>query len=351
MTAVLDPFEPFSSELHVIRRLNSSLRRDGGRDRPKTGHAGSLRLQPPAERVTLAPLRDDVPLLDPCCGQLSAGAEVVLGLKDRKKFIDFDHVPSALWVPPGFRERPQTTPNLSVVCVDPSEDKAWNSRRIPHAALRARLSGSSDPPCLKPRGRIGSPVNKLSNIFCATKEAVNQLHSRHSVHVSNGQKSSFLCRSYEDVGWITKVPRHLKAPEATLEKLADPVSERASLRRYNSRPQLWQVSHGECSHVGKHCRGMSSVFLAPAEGFWGSLLSGLSCMCSGTVGSENMDNIDNMDEDFHPLTVKRNSPSLAFEELGTSVFRHTAPLSRTVTAVPPCNPFMRPVEETQKRFK
>uniref|UniRef100_A0A3B4F666 Uncharacterized protein n=1 Tax=Pundamilia nyererei TaxID=303518 RepID=A0A3B4F666_9CICH len=96
---------------------------------------------PPAERVTLAPLRDDVPLLDPCCGQLSAGAEVVLGLKGRKKFIDFDHVPSALWVPPGFRERPQTTPNFSVVCVDLSEDEAWNSRRIPPAALRARLSG------------------------------------------------------------------------------------------------------------------------------------------------------------------------------------------------------------------
>lgn len=141
MTAVLDPFEPFSSELHVIRRLNSSLHQDGRRDRPKTGHVGSLRLQPPAERVTLAPLRDDVPLLDPCCGQLSAGAEVVLGLKGRKKFIDFDHVPSALWVPPGFRERPQTTPNFSVVCVDLSEDKAWNSKRIPHAALRARLSG------------------------------------------------------------------------------------------------------------------------------------------------------------------------------------------------------------------
>ena len=31
-----------------------------------------------------------------------------------------------------------------------------------------------------------------------------------------------------------------------------------------------------------------------------------SCICSGTIGSQNMDNIDNMEEDFHPLTLKRS---------------------------------------------
>uniref|UniRef100_A0A3Q1FSB9 Uncharacterized protein n=1 Tax=Acanthochromis polyacanthus TaxID=80966 RepID=A0A3Q1FSB9_9TELE len=94
-----------------------------------------------AGHVFLSPLRDDVPLLDPCCGQLSAGAEVDLGVKGRQKFIDFHHVASALQVPPGFRERPQTAPIHSGICVDLSEDKAWNSRRIPDAALRARLNG------------------------------------------------------------------------------------------------------------------------------------------------------------------------------------------------------------------
>lgn len=32
----------------------------------------------------------------------------------------------------------------------------------------------------------------------------------------------------------------------------------------------------------------------------------LLCVCSGTIGSENTDNIDNRDEDFYPLTLKRN---------------------------------------------
>lgn len=63
MTAALDPFRSFSAELHTIRWLKSSLYRAHG-----------ARFHPPAEGGPLAPSRDDVPLLDPCCGQLSAGA-------------------------------------------------------------------------------------------------------------------------------------------------------------------------------------------------------------------------------------------------------------------------------------
>lgn len=135
MTAALDPFRSFSAELHTIRRLNSSLYGAHGADGLEP------RPHPPAEGVTLAPSRDDVPLLDPCCGQLSAGAEVDLGLKGRSQFVDVHHVASSLWIPPGFRERPRKVSNPSGICVDMSEDKAWNSRRIPAAVLRARLSG------------------------------------------------------------------------------------------------------------------------------------------------------------------------------------------------------------------
>lgn len=142
MTSVLDPFKPFSAELHVIRRLNHSLYGTGGRSlEPGCANGPLARSHPPAEHVSLAPLRCDVPLLDHCCGQLSAGAEVVLGVKGRQKFIDFHHVASALRVPPGFGERPQTAPSPSGVCVDVSEDEAWNSRRIPDEVLKARLSG------------------------------------------------------------------------------------------------------------------------------------------------------------------------------------------------------------------
>ncbi|KAF0027218.1 hypothetical protein F2P81_019959 [Scophthalmus maximus] len=121
---------PGTRELHVIRRLNHSLYGTGGRRlEPGCAKGPLARSHPPAEHVSLAPLRCDVPLLDHCCGQLSAGAEVVLGVKGRQKFIDFHHVASALRVPPGFGERPQTAPSPSGVCVD-SIGAEWNRQQL-----------------------------------------------------------------------------------------------------------------------------------------------------------------------------------------------------------------------------
>lgn len=60
----------------------------------------------------------------------------------------------------------------------------------------------------------------------------------------NGCNFLLVCRSYEEVGWDTKLPQRWRAAEASLEKMADSVSERPSSRRYHSRPQLWQVSCG-----------------------------------------------------------------------------------------------------------
>ncbi|XP_029305507.1 spermatogenesis-associated protein 48 [Cottoperca gobio] len=101
------------------------------------------------------------------------------------------------------------------------------------------------------------------------------------------------------------------------------------------------------------------------------------------IGSENMHNIDNMNESFHPLTLKRSvvppyaptarrttipgytgkaayansgadaavsvppvsSPARSsgtIRESGHPTFGHAAPLSRMVTATTPCNPFLRP---------
>lgn len=137
MTRVLDRSRPFSTELQIIRRLDCGQCTAGVEDRP--GQSFSSRAQ---HCAALAPCRDDVPLLGPSCSQLSAGAEAVLGLKGRTRFINFHHVASDLRVPPGCRERPQMVSNPHSVCVDVTEDKAWNSRVISDAVLRARASGT-----------------------------------------------------------------------------------------------------------------------------------------------------------------------------------------------------------------
>ncbi|KAK1905509.1 Spermatogenesis-associated protein 48 [Dissostichus eleginoides] len=378
MTAVLDPSKPFSAELHVIIRLNSSLETA----RANFPYAG---YRPPAGHVNLAPLRNDVPLLDPCCGHLSAGAEVDLGVKGRQKFIVFQHVASALRVPPGLRERAQTAPNASGVCVDLSEDKAWNSRRIPDAAFRARLNGSNNPVEVHPRSlkTKAASFSRFPERNTGPRDVFfNDLRLRtdNSAAVQRFRYTSATQRSYEEVGWDAKLPQRLKAPETTLEKTADPVSERPSSRRYNSGPQLWQSVGAEWNRQQLRSR---SDAMKPISFCSGCPRSGQIPLYTGTIGSENMHNIDNMDQHFLPLTLKRSvvppyvptarrttipgytgraayansaaeaavsvpavsRPARSSEtitELGSPSFGHAAPLSRMVTATTPCNPFLRP---------
>ncbi|KAL7384284.1 hypothetical protein ABVT39_027535 [Epinephelus coioides] len=277
MTAVLDPFKPFSAELHVIRRLSSSLyRAGGGEDGRESGRVNSpfASSQPSAERVNLAPLRDDVPLLDPCCGQLSAGAEVVLGVKDLR------------------------------------EDKDWNSRRIPDAVLRATLSGSTNPVKVQPHSARTSTKatshSRFTDKHAAPQDGLSsdmRLWTDDSPAALRFRYTSATQRSYEEVGWDTKLPRRLKAPETTLENIVDPVSERPSSRRYNSRPQLWQSIGAEWNRQQLRRRNDARK---PISFCSGCPRSGQIPLYTGTIGSENMDNIDNMDEDFHPLTLRRS---------------------------------------------
>ncbi|KAF3708480.1 Spermatogenesis-associated protein 48 Post-meiotic spermatogenesis protein 1 [Channa argus] len=297
MAGVLDPSKPFSAELQVIRRLKSSLERNGGRDAWELVHATSplSTFYHCAEHVALAPIRNDVPLLDPCCGQLSVGAQANLGVKGQRKFKDLHHVASALWVPPGFREKPQTVASSS--SVDLREDKAWNSRRIPDAVLKARLSGSTNPVKVQPQSLRTSTKATLHNSSFPDKHTGPKdgfspdlrPWTDNSAAVQRYRYTSATQRSYEKVGWDTKLPRCLKAPETTLEKMADPVSEHPSSRRYNSRPQLWQSIGAEWNRQQLRLRNDPKKPIS-----------------FGTIGSEDMDKLDNKDEDFCPLTLKRS---------------------------------------------
>lgn len=90
------------------------------------------------------------------------------------------------------------------------------------------------------------------------------------VQTFNGQNFPFIFRSYEEVGWHTKLPRYLKAPETTLAKMApkmaDPVSDRPSSRSYNSRPQLWQVSRENTNGQKLTTLELSRFLFPPAGG-------------------------------------------------------------------------------------
>ncbi|KAK5603006.1 hypothetical protein CRENBAI_014501 [Crenichthys baileyi] len=91
--------------------------------------------------------------------------------------------------------------------------------------------------------RLGAPLE--------TSSSDQSLWSVDSAAVQRYIYTSATQRSYEEVNWSLKFPGCLNAADVSLERLADPVSDRASARRYNGRPQLWQVSHGEETNAAK----------------------------------------------------------------------------------------------------
>ncbi|KTF76209.1 hypothetical protein cypCar_00039451 [Cyprinus carpio] len=150
--------------------------------------------------------------------------------------------------------------------------------------------------------------------------------------------------------------------------MADPVSQRFVLKRYHSRPELWQ--HQSMSKIRPYTFILADI-------------CDLTVLYSGTVGSENMDSVDVPGEDFVPLTLLRTTipphtpasyrttipgytgkarfdrpwtsgvglPSLPYTPQtagsrsgtwSTLDYGHKAPLSGMITTVPPGNPYLHP---------
>ncbi|XP_048060301.1 spermatogenesis-associated protein 48 isoform X1 [Megalobrama amblycephala] len=329
--------------------------------------------QMPDENAALAPLRDDMTLIDPCSGQLSAGAHVRLEAKSRTPFIETVYTPSDLWVPAGARDRPQTPPTRpSALIYDNSEHKRWNSRMNLEAALKANLGGWTSAQSIK------HPSEDSHEINAGTRPSV--LYDSVATAARQYIYSSAAQRGYENVDWDSKLPPRHKPPTTTLEKMADPVSQRFVLKRYHSRPELWQAIG---SHWNKHQLRATFYTRKPISFTSPCPKSGHVPLYCGTVGSENMDSVDVPDEDFIPLTVLRTTvpphtpasyrttipgytgkakfdrpqtsavsfpslpytPQTAGSRPGTwssSHYGHKAPLSGMVTTVPPGNPYIHP---------
>ncbi|XP_021336446.1 protein SPMIP7 isoform X1 [Danio rerio] len=325
----------------------------------------------PAENAALAPLRDGVSLIDHCSGQLSTGAQVHLEVTSRTPFVNRVYPTSDLWVPAGARDRPQTPPTRpSALIYDNSEHKRWNSRMRPEAALKAKLEGWTNAQSIKQPSQDSHEINAdpdPSVLFDSKATAAQQY-----IYTSATQ------RGYEDVAWDSKLPPRHEPPISSLEKMADPVSQCFVLKRYHSRPELWQAIG---SHWSKHqLRGTFNP-KKPISFTSSCPKSGHIPLYCGTVGSENMDNVNIPEEDFTPLTVLRSkvpphtltsyrttipgytgkarfdraqtseaslpsllcTPQTAGSLPGTwnsSFYGRKAPLSSMITTVPPGNPYL-----------
>ncbi|XP_065686585.1 protein SPMIP7 [Patagioenas fasciata] len=262
----------------------------------------------PAEgpNYPLFPHRDDVPLVDPCSGFVSAGADADLQPnvgRAIESLVDYSDVKPHQRVPITARNGLTTNKRHMVLLEETNQDRRWNSRAVSAASVRAQLGGWRTPvkvaPVLPDKPHIFAfcmdPNLKGSSDPCTRRR---EEKAKDYVYKSNTQKA------YEEVPWDSMLPSKIQPPESTVEVLADPVSQCFTQKRYNPKPEISQV-------VGRIWdRFQTRPFPSPQRPVNFVSQSSRTChipLYTGCVGAVNVEDIDNADVDFIPLNHVRTS--------------------------------------------
>ncbi|XP_063965094.1 protein SPMIP7-like [Lytechinus pictus] len=224
---------------------------------------------------TLAPNRDNYPIIDPTSGFVSVAADVDrnTGVKNIPNMQQSDNPPNT--VTP-FSPRPTTTlahrdkvkesdsressgtmnplrasAPASLQYNDPQLQKTrvlndpgtWNSRKISDAMIRAKLGGwtsDKDPRKTEKEQDLiwqqihSRNIKNQANVIDKAEDWKDEAALRY-VYLPSTQ------RAYEAVNWDTKLAPKVLPPATTLERQPDPVSHRFSVnKRYESAAQPWQ---------------------------------------------------------------------------------------------------------------
>ncbi|XP_028673265.1 spermatogenesis-associated protein 48 isoform X1 [Erpetoichthys calabaricus] len=341
----------------------------------------------PSSRCTLAPLRDDVPLTDPCCGWLSAAtlAERRLQAGSGPEEGEGISAPATVGAVPLL----PSDVTLHRFAATDDENRGWNSRAVSEASVRARLGGWTSPVRVFPVPPRSPCTLSSSKFFFTDSQPATEALKDSSLNACRDNLAkryiytSATQRSYEDVPWESKLPQKINPPDTTLEVMADPISQCFTLRRYEAEPEVWQSIGSAWDRM--QLRTPNTVrkpitFISP------SVKSLQIPLYSGSVGGENLDDIDNPEKEFSPFTVLRttkprytdtahrpNIPGYTGRVLITattpsnsklpsppttadtyryiittrnqSPYRRLGYFSRMVTTVTPCNPFRQTERE------
>ncbi|XP_036102059.1 spermatogenesis-associated protein 48 [Molossus molossus] len=335
----------------------------------------------------LFPLRDDVPLGDPCSGFLSAGGDADLkpGIgRTIPSLVDFSDVKPQHRVPRPDTGYQTTLKRQKILLEELKQDRKWNSRARPDISIRARLGGWTSSQKVTPSQprHEGCSVNHTYTFdeeAACTDDGEPHLQSNKKYSAKDSFYKSSTQKAYESVPWDEMLPPKPDPGETTLERAADLVSQRFTRKRYERTPALTQMVGGLWD------RFQTRRFLAPVKPInfvSPSSRSKYIPLYTGHVQSTNADDIDNPSGDIASLARPRSSappytdtrrsanvpgytgkvhftathpansavpaavPSpdsevqrILRKEMAVDLFRRQAPLSRVVTTVKPCNPF------------
>ncbi|XP_069469525.1 protein SPMIP7 [Ambystoma mexicanum] len=330
---------------------------------------------------SLAPIRDDAALIDPISGRMAPGGEV------EARASHGTAMPS---VDVGKREKVKTAPPCRAWSAKEEEfemllhqgGKRWTSTSVSDAMLRARLGGWTSKEKViphKPHGPTNNLIQKISfEVDPELKGSPNAASERWKNELARKYLyTSATQRAYADVSWDNKLPSKISPPRSTLEKAADPVSRIYSLEDCGSRPEIGREI-GAIWDRFQSRRPLKTIrpvtFVSPFPRIHQIPLY------AGSIGAENMEDVDNPHAKFTPFTIMRtpalysqtsfkpNIPGYAGQVHWLAIdptnsnrasastpsavqadgawtwspdyrYRHQGPFSRMVTTVPPCNPF------------
>ncbi|XP_049997006.1 protein SPMIP7 isoform X2 [Alexandromys fortis] len=333
---------------------------------------------PYGKEYPLFPLRDDVPLGDPCSGFLSPGADADLkpGIgRTIPNLVSFSDVKPQNRVPRPDKGFQTTIKRQTVLSEELQQSRRWNSREVPDSSIRAKLGGWTSPRRVPP---LPAHEHKDNN------EPPDQLDKKYNIKDSFYKSSTQ--KAYETVPWDKMLPPKLDPEETTVEKAADLISQCFTLKRYERVPAITQMVGGLWDRFQTR---LFSVPVKPINFVSPSSRSKYIPLYTGHVQSTRADDVDNPYGNLasvaqprlskllytntsrganipgytgkvhftatHPTNsnIPSTTPSpdsemnrIFREEMIVDRFRHQAPLSRMVTTVKPYNPFNRKEKET-----
>uniref|UniRef100_A0A8C3PH95 Uncharacterized protein n=1 Tax=Calidris pygmaea TaxID=425635 RepID=A0A8C3PH95_9CHAR len=102
---------------------------------------------PVGPNYPLFPHRDDVPLVDPCSGFVSPGADADLQPnvgRAIESLVDYSDVKPHQRIPIAGKGGQAAHRRQMILLEETSQNRRWNSRAVPAASVRARLGGKAN---------------------------------------------------------------------------------------------------------------------------------------------------------------------------------------------------------------
>ncbi|XP_075445202.1 protein SPMIP7 [Ascaphus truei] len=300
---------------------------------------GPQSLAPSMTGYCVHPHRDNVPLLDPCSGFVSSGADADLRPGTGKtipSLVDQSYVKPQNTDPWLGRVRSRTALPKRAVILHPQQKRmpakeavvmsqesmqevkdllihqggrSWNSVARSDASRRAMLGGWTSKMKVIPQLTRG-PSTTLTHKFIFNVDPALK-HSSDASYINRRDETarkfmytSSTQRAYEEVPWDIKLPAKVMPPDSTLENMPDPISQHFTLKRNESQPEPWQVAGGMWDRFQTrilHTVNKPVTFVSPFPHM------DHIPRYSGCTGSVNIEDVDNHTAHFIPFTKVRTS--------------------------------------------